>query len=83
MAGLRTANLNVQTARSEVTSNEFRSDTYLELSCPQMSWRVGDDPPCPISLDARNHVVAITAGAFGDDAESVVFHDGGEADAAE
>jgi len=55
----------------------------LELARPDCFRRVVDQALGEVALDAADHVVVLGVPALGDDAEGVVFHDGGAADAAE
>jgi hypothetical protein len=57
--------------------------TELELTGPYCLGWVGDEVLGEVALDTADHVVVRCLAALADDAEGVVLHDGGAADAAE
>ena len=55
--------------------------TELEFSGPYSLWWVLNEVLGEVSLNTADHVVTVGFAALADNAESVVLHDGGAADA--
>lgn len=66
-------------SRTQITSQG--AHTELQFSCPDLCRRVRNKALGEIALDTANHVMIRRMASFADDTESVVFHQGGTADA--